>query len=272
MIIWINKPKPFEAAIIIRFLYYSTGLENIDLFLSEIKRIDSVVRYSRVPIKIIKEKIKFDRPKGKFLVIDPKGKSIENYDLKEYSGFVIDFSKTIEGDKIRGIGLDMLHYEAISLFSKLFLKKEEETINFDISDLEKEKIYFAKKILDGIQFVDNYYFISPRLLYFCLKNFEKRFGILVDMENSEIIFEKDKIIEKVYVSFYDKKLNLIDRDIIQLHKNILEIPTFIGKRKKRIKFYIDFDRKRVYLNKNFYISRDLGDKITNDLTSFLNSF
>ncbi|MFH7903094.1 MAG: hypothetical protein QXQ19_01325 [Candidatus Aenigmatarchaeota archaeon] len=270
MIIWINKPKPFEAAAIVRFLYYSTGLENIDLFLSEIKRIDSFVRYSKVPIEIIKEKIKFDKPEGKFLVIDPKGRSIENYDLKEYSGFVIDFSKTLEGDKVRGIGLDMLHYEAISLFSKLFLKKEKDIANFDISGLEREKIYFAKKILDGIQFVDNYYFISPRLLYFCLKNFEKKFKILVDMENSEIVFKKDRVMEKVYIAFYDNNLNLIERDIIELNDKILKIPIIIGKKKKILEFYIDFDERKVYLNKNFSISKEDTSEIYENFVDFLN--
>ncbi|MEM1684519.1 MAG: hypothetical protein QXM04_02215 [Nanopusillaceae archaeon] len=272
MIIWINRPKSFEAAVITRFLYYSTGLKNIDLFLSEIRKIDSFVRYSRIPIEVIKEKIKFDKPKGKFLIINPRGKSIENYDLSNYSGFVVDFSETIEGDKVKGIGLDILHYEAISIFSKLFLKKEKNMLDFNISGFEREKIYFARKILDGIQFLDNYHFISPRLLYFCLKNFEKNFKILVDMEDSEIVFKKDKVIEKIYIAFYDKKLNLIDKDVIQLCENILEIPIFIGKHKKIIKFYIDFDRRRVYLNKDFYISKSVEDKIINNLTSFLNNF
>lgn len=272
MIIWINKPRPFEAAVIFRFLYYSTGLENTNVYLTGIKKLDSFVRYSRVPVKVIKEKIRFERPEGNFLIIHPEGKSLEDYDLKKYSGFVIDFSNSINGDKVKGLGLDMLQYEAISVFSKIFIKNNEKIDIENNNKIEKGTIYFAKKILDGFQFLDNYYFLSPRLIYFCLKNFEKKFKILVDMEECEIILKHDKLVENIYISFYDNKMNLIAKDVIKLEDKILRIPLIIGKTKKTIKLYIDFDKRKIYLNKNFSISKKDANELLKDLINFFNNF
>jgi len=171
MIIWINDGEVFQSAVITRFLYYSTGLEGIDLYISGLKKIISFVKYSRLPVKVIKEKIKFDLPSGNFLIIHPKGKRLEEVDINKYDGFLVDFSGKIEGDMVRSLGISLLHYEAISLFSKLFLTRQ--NININLEDFNSDKIYFAKKILEGIEFIDNYYIISPRLLLLSLRNFER---------------------------------------------------------------------------------------------------
>jgi len=257
MIIWINSGKAFQSAVITRFLYYSTGLEGIDLYVSGLKRIGSFVRYSKIPIKVIREKIRFDIPNGDFLLVHPKGKRLDEVDIKNYDGFLVDFSGKIKGEAVRSLGVSLLHYEAISLFARLFLVDNKANINLEDDEI-RDKIYFARKILDGIEFIDNYYIISPRLLLFSLKNFEKKYKILVDLERVEIELG-DRLTERIYVKFYDYKLNKIDEDVITLEKNYLEIPVFVGKNKKRLKFYIDFDRRKVFVSNNLYISkRDLS--------------
>jgi len=250
--IWIKDGEAFQSAVIARFLYYSTGLEGVDLYISGLKKMGSFVRYSRLPIKVIKEKIRFNIPNGNFLIIHPKGKRLEEVDINKYDGFLVDFSGMIKGDMVRSLGISLLHYEAISLFSRLFLTKQ--NINIDLGEFDKDKVYFARKILEGIEFIDNHYIISPRLLLFCLRNFEKKYNILVDEEGVEIKLD-DKVIEKVYVKFYDEKLNEIEEDFIVLDGNYLEIPVIIKNKKSKFRFYIDFDNRRVFLSNNFYISK-----------------
>jgi len=252
MIIWINDGEVFQSAVIARFLYYSTGLEGIDLHISGLKKMGSFVRYSRLPVKVIKEKIKFNVPSGNFLIIHPNGKRLEEVDINKYDGFLVDFSGKINGDMVRSLGISLLHYEAISLFSRLFLTKQ--SININLEDFNSDKIYFARKILEGIEFIDNYYIISPRLLLFCLRNFEKKYNILVDEEGTEIKLN-DKVVEKIYVKFYDRKLNEIEEDVIVLDGNYLEIPVIIKNKKSKFRFYIDFDNRRIFLSSNFYISK-----------------
>jgi len=258
MIIWLRDGKAFQSAVITRFLYYSTGLEGIDLYVSGLKKIGPFVRYSKIPIRVIKERVKFDIPNGDFLLVHPKGKRLEEVDIKNYDGFLVDFSGRLEGEAVRSLGISLLHYEAISLFARLFLI-EKNKVEIDLKEEDiRDKLYFARKILDGIEFMDNYYIISPRLLVFSLKNFEKKYKILVDLEKTEIELS-DKLVERIYIKFYDYKLNEIDRDIIVLEENYLEIPVLIGKNKKRFRFYIDFDRRMVSVSNNLYISkRDLS--------------
>jgi len=254
MIIWLKDGRAFQSAVITRFLYYSTGLEGIDLYISGLKKIGPFARYSKIPIKVIKERIKFDIPNGSFLLIHPKGKRLEEVDIKKYDGFLVDFSGKVMGEAVRSLGISLLHYEAISLFARLFLV-EKDKVDIDLKDEDIiDKLYFARKILDGIEFMDNYYIISPRLLLFSLKNFEKKYKILVDLERTEIELS-DKLVEKIYVRFYDYKLNELDRDVIVLEENYLEIPILVGKNKKRFKFYIDFDRRRVFVSNSFYVSK-----------------
>jgi len=262
MIIWLRDGKAFQSAVITRFLYYSTGLEGIDLYVSGLKKIGPFVRYSKIPIKVIKEKVKFDIPDGNFLLVHPKGKRLEEVDIKNYDGFLVDFSGKIGGEAVRSLGISLLHYEAISLFARLFLVEKKIDIDLEGGDI-RDKLYFARKILEGIEFMDNYYIISPRLLLFSLKNFEKKYGILVDLERTEIELS-DKLVEKIYIKFYDYRLNEIDKDVIVLEGNYLEIPVLIGKNKKRFRFYIDFDRRMVFVSNNLYISkRDLSKESSN---------
>jgi len=269
MIIWIKDGKAFQSAVITRFLYYSTKLEGIDLYISGLKKKSSFVRYSRLPVRVVKEKINFNIPNGRFLIVHPKGKKLEEVDVDKYDGFLVDFSGEIKGEAVRSLGISLLHYEAISLFSRLFLTRQNLDIDLEESDI-KDKIYFARKILDGIEFLDNYYIVSPRSLLFCLRNFEKKYNILVDKEKTEVELG-DKAIEKIYIKFYDSKLREISDDVIILNGNYLEIPIFIRNKKKKFKFYIDFDKRTVFVSRDFYISkRELseGDKALEYLKYF----
>ncbi|MEM5828451.1 MAG: hypothetical protein QW197_03065 [Candidatus Aenigmatarchaeota archaeon] len=261
MKIWINSAKPFEAAVITRFLYYATNFENLEIYITNFneKHLSSFVRYSRIPISEIKNRIKFNEvPKGKFLIIDPNGENLENININDFDGFVIDFENKMEGKKVRGIGLNLLHYEAIAVFSKIFLKDEKPNLEELQNEKEyfKEKIYLAKKILEGLIFLDNFYIISPRLLSLSLQHLHKKFKILIEEVSSEIKKEKNSVIEIVNLAFYNKRLEKIKEDSIVLKNNILEVPIFNGKETKRLKFLIDFDRRRIYISKDFFISTE----------------
>ncbi|MEM5830295.1 MAG: hypothetical protein QXL82_02175 [Candidatus Aenigmatarchaeota archaeon] len=265
MKIWINSAKPFEAAVIVRFLYYATAFENIEIFITNFneKFLNSFVRYSRIPISEIKNKIIFNRePKGKFLIIDPNGESLDKININDFDGFVIDFENKLEGKRVRGIGLNLLHYEAIALFSKIFLKDEKPKIEEIEKDVKyiREKTYLAKKILEGLIFLDNFYIISPRVLSLSLQHVHKKFKILIEEISSEIKKEKNSVLEIIHLAFYNKKLEKLKEDYIVLKNNFLEIPIFNGKEIKKLKFFIDFDRRRIYISKNFYISSEETNK------------
>ena len=254
MIIWINEPEPFDAAVIVRFLYYATGFENVKVHITNIKKFRSFVNYSRIPIEEIK-KINRDIPSGKFLVIDKNGKNVDDIDINNYDGFVIDFSGRIEGEKVKALGLNDLAFESIAVLSRIFIRKEnfEKKVYLD-EEIEKDKYYIAKKLLEGIRNIDVYNLISPRLILFVLRNIEKRFRLLVDIEKVEIELKYNKVVEKIYIKFYDSKLRSIDEDIVILEDNNLEIPILYGNKKKRLKFFIDFDKRIVYISKDNYIS------------------
>jgi len=252
MIIWIKDPEPFQASVILRFLYYSTGLKDIDLYITGLKNLEPFIRYSRTPVEIIKEKVKFDIPKGKFLIIDPNGKDIEEINTK-YDGFLIDFKGETEGVKVRGIGIDLLHYEAIALFSKIFIK--EEGIEMEEQEVNKDLIYFARKIIEGIMFFDNFYIISPRLIVYALRHILKKYHIIPDIGNVNIKIDRNELIEEIEIAFYDKNLNLIAKDKAILKDKELIVPVLKRKRIKKYKMYIDFDRRRIYLSKNFWIEK-----------------
>jgi len=269
MKIWINGAKPFEAAVIIRFLYYATGFENLNIYITNFKKsnINSLIRYSRVPVSKIKECVIFEEiPKGNFLIVSPEGKEIDKIDLSRWEGILIDFENKYEGEKIKGIGLDLLHYEAIAALTRIFLfNVKPPEIPRDLNEkIEKEMIYFAKKILEGIEFLDNYYFISPRLILFALRHIHKKFKVLVDETKTEIIKDNKTLTEKIYLEFFDSKLQKFHEDFAILKNNILEIPIVRKNEIKKYKFFIDFDKKRVYLMQNFFVSEKVNKENIKD--------
>lgn len=267
MKIWINGAKPFEAAVILRFLYYATGFENLEIYITNSKNINPLIRYSRVPIEEIKSSIIFNEvPKGNFLIVSEEGEDVNSINLDEYDGILIDFKNKYEGRKVKGLGIKLLHYEAISVLTKIFLNKKLETempkdLNQEIS---REVIYFARKILEGLVFLDNFYFISPRLILFALRHIHKKFKVLVDEIKTEIIKDSKNIKEKIYLAFYDRKLRKFHEDVAILDNNILEIPIVKKDEIKRYKFFIDFDRRRVYLTEKFFVSEEVNEENIKD--------
>jgi len=184
---------------------------------------------------------------------------------------LIDFENKYEGKKVKGLGIKLLHYEAISVLTKIFLGNKIETkIPKDLNqEISREMIYFARKILEGIVFLDNFYFVSPRLILFALRHIHKKFKILVDELKTEIIKDNKNIKEKIYLAFYDRKLQKFHEDIAILENNILEIPIVRKDEIKRYKFFIDFDRRRVYLTEKFFVSKEI---IEENIKDFFENF
>jgi len=267
MKILINGAKPFEAAVILRFLYYATGFENLEIYITNFKSINPLIRYSRVPIEEVRKSIIFNElPKGNFLIVSEDGEDISNINLNEYDGILIDFENKHEGKKVKGLGIKLLHYEAISVLTKIFLENKIETkIPKDLNqEISREMIYFARKILEGIIFLDNFYFVSPRLILFALRHIHKKFKILVDEIKTEIIKDNKNIKEKIHLAFYDKKLRKFHEDVAILDNNILEIPIVKKDEIKRYKFFIDFDRRRVHLTEKFFVSEETNEENIKD--------
>ncbi len=60
---------------------------------------------------------------------------------------------------------------------------------------------------------------------------------------------------EILIDFFDRKLNKVKEDKIILRNNILEVPMFIGRQYRRFKLFIDYDKQRVFLTKEFYIDK-----------------
>ncbi len=255
MKIIINPLRDFEAAVILRTLYYATGLGDVEVYITRVNNLISFARYSRVPVYIIKKKVKFEKPEinDNVVILDPNAKKTLDFIPQT---LVIDFLEEYKGEKYKVLGTSLLHYEAVAFVYKFFLRKRELKIDVE-NEIDKDLIYLAKKILEGIKDIDNYPYISPRLLVFALRHIEKKYNVLVDYKNVEIKIdnEKGEIEMKIDIEFFDRKLNKIKGDKIILKGNILEIPVIKKNRAKKYKLFIDYDKQRVYLSKSLYFDR-----------------
>ncbi len=271
-----NVQRDFQAAVILRTLYYGTGLKNTFLWIDHIRNPVSFARYSRTPIEVIRSKVKTGSPRelrGNIYVIDPDAKdSIK--DVDKIDTLIVDFSrKTNEYPKVKAMGIQLLEYEAIAVIYELFIRRSKTEIpDLGNKEIPREAIYFARKIVEGIRYLDSYPLVSPRLIIFALRHLVKKHKLLIDPEKTEIktVDPNGKLKMKIKIKYYNKALREVGEDEIILDENILEVPIWTEDDIVRVRFFIDYDRKKVYLSRNFYVSEAKSQKeVLEDFTRFL---
>ena len=209
MIIFINKPREFELATILRTLYYSTKFINLNIYVDgSFKDID-VIRYSRVPINDYKNYIKKEKPKTfpkDTYVVDPdSGTDIK--EVKNIDCLVVDFSGEYKRkfNGVSGVGLSLLHYEAVSIFYEMFIKRLREEIPNLNNRVDKISLYLAKKLLE---FID-YDFIDMKKMQYILQHAHPERKILVQVNRQIVERDSEKVMIKYFVTFYNKNMEKI---------------------------------------------------------------
>jgi|GEM_PF-5885132 len=252
MIIFINDPKEFELATILRTLYYSTKFQNIKIYVKGSFRDIDVIRYSRVPLKdytfvIKKEPERF--PKNTYVIDPHANKDIS--EIKNIECLIIDFSDEYKEnfEKVKSLGLPFLHYEAVAVLYELFIKKLKQEIQELNNKIDKISIYLAKKLLE---FVDQE-FIDMKKIQYILQHIYPEKKILVQVDRQILKKDLEKILIEYFVTFYNKNMERIaESKIIQIN-NLIKIPVLVGKNLEIRDFFIDKSRRRVYITKDFWI-------------------
>jgi len=262
MLVFINKPRPFQAGVILRTLYYSTFLNNIDVYINGKLDRAALVRYSRVPVYDIKTKIKFDIPvlDDNFVLVDPKAdKTIDDINITNIKGIIVDFSGEYKGkfDAVRGLGINLLHYEAISIIYKLFIRNLKEKLPILNNIPDRDSVYIAKKLL---LFVDTD-FPNPKKLQYILQHVHKKWKIVVGIKEYRLTGNLKEESVEYLVEFFDRNLRKISEAKVTYKDGLIRIPLLKKNHIEFREFFIDKNRRRVYITKEFYIDELKRDTI-----------
>jgi len=264
MLVFINKPKPFQAGVIMRTLYYSTFFEGMDIYIDG--KIDkaALVRYSRVPVYEIKTKVSFDIPilDSNCLVVDPRAeKTIEEFDIAKIRGIIIDFSGEYKDrfQSVRGLGINLLHYEAVSIIYKIFIRKVKENIPPLKNTFDRNSIYIAKKLL---LFLDSE-FPNPKRLQYILQHVHKKWGVVVGVKEYRLVGNMKEEVVEYFLEFFNRDLRKLYEAKVTYKNGLIRIPILKKNHIEFREFFIDKNRRRVYITRGLYIDEFKVDAIEN---------
>jgi hypothetical protein len=260
MKIILNRPNSFEAAIVLRTLYYSTYFEDVEVYIAGKVRRDQIARYSRVPIYELKEKIRWTLPvlDENTYILDPDAnKSI--FEVETPENLLIDFSGEFFGrfSPVRGIGLRFYPYEAVSAIYYLFVRSLRKKIPNLRNTLDKISLYLAKRFLD---FLDSD-FPNPRKLLYILQQVHKIKKMVLGLKGFRVEGNHKTFKVTYFFEFFDRNLRKISEAKAFYSENVLRVPVFTGNSIEYREFFLDRDRQRVYITKDFYISREKEDSL-----------
>ena len=231
IVIYAHPEDEFYPAVVLRTLYVATGLRDVSMYIIPRRRIklDNIVRYSRVPVELFKEKIhivqdyitvlsQIRNSDSKILIItslpDIQFQSslpICNYDIlgtvdSRSLVLIIDelgvLTRSLsEDEELRKRVLCIsprsrygkLAYDAIAVIYHLFVRRLTVTVEIpeqELGDLDlSELFYLMRHILDSCKVIDNFLIVSPRTLVYTLRHIFLDRGVLVDLVETKLVFD-----------------------------------------------------------------------------------
>ncbi len=311
LIVYAHPLDEFHPAVLLRALYVATGLQNSIMYIIKRRlRVSNLVRYSRVPVSLFREKVRIQKDVSEVLSL------LRDHDWRivllsparwrcstcqEIIQARIDFSKLAivvdEAGSLANLIMNdenLVHkivhfrdrplygkfsYDAVSVLYSIYIRDIPSVVKVPSQDTEElslsELFYLMRHILDSCKIVDNFLILSPRTLIYALRHALQDRGILVDLAESRLSFDhvRGECTEEIVIDLYrDRTLEFLGRYTCTLRGRILEIP-FVDKsgRVRLLKFYIDYERGRVYFNEKIYYERVRPEK-ESDIISCLGTF
>ncbi len=202
-------------------------------------KIWKIVVDSRVPISIVKERIKYYKrlednlvrqfnPKTT-VIVDPQGEYIGSLSIEPKTLVVCyDECKLQELPRIKVIGLPSLTYEAIAAIYAFYIRSKEPTKTIPHCDNPlppRDLLYLSRKILESVQVFDNYYVLEPSAIANVVKKLLSRYGLLAYPHKTVISFDNvnGSMMECIVVEVYNKALNKLYESIVKVKDRLVEI-------------------------------------------------
>ncbi|RLE57675.1 MAG: hypothetical protein DRJ40_00200 [Thermoprotei archaeon] len=288
--------EDFDVASVLRFLYACVGVEGFDVFVLGCVDVRRVLRYSRVPVSVlvkrlhvidesgVREVLGSSRVCG---VVDPRSGTrvwsvnrVPDTLVIDYVGSWSRFRGFCGGEVvlISSLGSSLLTYEGICVLYEFFVRRGSwscaPAMDVVPSDLLKQVCYVASKVVEAIEFVDNFYVVAPSTLVSVLRNVYARFGYVLELRETGIKFDHVRgfaVCRYVVDVYRSRDLSYVTTLVMEQRGNELKVylPRGVGEFAEVV-LTIDFERRLVHVCRGLVIGREVSlEELSTSFTSFL---
>jgi hypothetical protein len=264
-----SPPSTYDVATIARTLYASLGPTGWKLTVLGIgRRLPArLIREAKIPVKVALSNIKTELNSSELVrrpvyLIDPRGVPAATLD-QEPSTLVLNYgpgqllARGLELDvdeRVRGLGSPMLTYETAIIVYEFFVRRRKGTrpIVGRPSLSIRQAMYIARKILEAMNYFDNYILLEPNTIVFVVRRALLPHGMLVDPYKTEIKLDHvtGAVEETIIMDVYDSRTLLnVGKTILHFDGNLVVLETPQG----RLEIAVDPSRRRACIGEDICV-------------------
>ncbi|MET1128046.1 MAG: hypothetical protein ABWW70_01860 [Thermoproteota archaeon] len=224
-----------------------------------------LIREAKIPVKVALSNIKTELNSSELVrrpvyLVDPRGVPAATLD-QEPSTLVLDYgpgqplARVLDIDeRVRGLGSPMLTYETAMIVYEFFVRRRKgaRPVVGRPSLSIRQAMYIARKILEAMNYFDNYILLEPNTIIFVVRRALLPHGMLVDPYKTEIRLDHvtGAVEETIIMDVYDSRtLSNVGKALLHFDGNLVVLETPQG----RLEVVVDPSRKRACIGEDICV-------------------
>ncbi|ABM80720.1 hypothetical protein [Hyperthermus butylicus] len=262
-----TPPSLFDAAVIARTIYAGLGVKrNWRIHIVGVgSRIPiKLLLESRIPIGLALERIRTKEPhivSGEDVyIVDSRGRPAWEFGREprvlvvDYSGVYASQLEDKRAVRVRGLGLQSITYEAISVIYEFFIRRMygKRGVKHITGDI-RSAVYLARKLVEIMSNFDNYVLVEPNAVVYVLRRVYLSEGILLDPAKYSITVDPvaGSVSQVIEMNAYTRRLRPLGKVYARLEDEVFSVEDWRG---VRYRFYIDKARRAVCVTPDYCVS------------------